>query len=184
MFRLNDEEVIFNVYSSMKRTDDFKVVSGIESMDKVQPQVPIEERLGVKTRETVLMNFESDCIPNYDEMMNELRSQEYPRHQLKLELDLNNYETLCTRPSIKEPQVLELKALLALLRYVFVGTNNTYPMIVSADLDDKQVEAFVSVHKRFKQAIRWTISDIIGIPPSICTHKIQNIKDYMPSIEH
>ena len=41
-----------------------------------------------------------------------------------------------------------------------------------------------SVKKRFKRAIGLTIADIIGIPPGICSHKIQLMPDHKPSIEH
>ena len=42
----------------------------------------------------------------------------------------------------------------------------------------------MDVLKRFRRAIGWTIADIIGIPPGICSHKIQLIPDHKPSIEH
>lgn len=44
-----------------------KVVSVIKNVDKVELEVPIEERLGVDTLEEVLMNFDGDNIPNYEE---------------------------------------------------------------------------------------------------------------------
>ena len=37
--------------------------------------------------------------------------------------------------------------------------------------------------KKFKKAIGWTIADIIGIPPCICSQKIQLIPDHEASIE-
>ena len=47
-----------------------------------------------------------------------------------------------------------------------------------------QVECLVNVLKRFKRVIGWTIADIIGIPPDICSHKIQLMPDHKPSVEH
>ena len=38
--------------------------------------------------------------------------------------------------------------------------------------------------KRSKRAIGWTIVDIIGIPPGICSHKIQLMPDHKPNIKH
>ena len=55
---------------------------------------------------------------------------------------------------------------------------------IPLDLNVHQVESFVEVLKRFKRAIRWTISDIFGIPPGICSNKIQLMPDHNPSIEH
>ena len=58
------------------------------------------------------------------------------------------------------------------------------PVIISLDLDERQVQSLVKVLKRFKRAIGWTIVDIIGIPPGICSHKIKLIPDHKSSIEH
>lgn len=130
------------------------------------------------------MNFEGDDIPDYDEMIKALGALGFHRHQLNLKLEFKYYESPPTRPSIAEPLVLELKALPAHMRYVFLGTNNSLPVIVVTYLNDKQVEVLVLILKRLKRAIRWTIIDIIAIPPSICTHKIQLVKDDKPSIKH
>jgi len=53
----------------------------------------------------------------------------------------------------------------------FLGKDSTLPVIIVADLSEKQVEALVSILKRFIRAIGWTIANIIGIPPGICSHK-------------
>lgn len=134
-FRLNDKEVIFNIFQSMKQLDDWRVVSVIESINEVQLAFPIEEKLDVETLVEVLMNFKSDGIANYDDMVNALWAQGYYRYLLKLELDLKNHKTPPTRPSIEALDV-SLKALLSHLWYVFLGHNNTLPVIIVADLDD------------------------------------------------
>ena len=65
-----------------------------------------------------------------------------------------------------------------------MGKEDTFPVIIASDLNLHQVERLVKVLKRFKRAIRWTIVDIIGIPPGICSHKIQLMLDYKPSVKH
>ena len=57
-------------------------------------------------------------------------------------------------------------------------------VIIASDLNEQQVESLVKVLKRFKKAIGWTIANIIGIHPGICSHKIQLMPDHNPSIEH
>ena len=49
---------------------------------------------------------------------------------------------------------------------------------------NNKIDSLVKVLKRFKKAIGWTIADIIGIPPGICSLKIQLMPDHKPSIEH
>jgi len=58
------------------------------------------------------------------------------------------------------------------------------PVIIVSGLNVEQVECLVKVLKRFKRAIGSTISSIIGIPPDICSHKIQLMPNHKPSIEH
>ena len=58
------------------------------------------------------------------------------------------------------------------------------PVITASDLNEQQVESLVKVLKKFKRAIGWTIADIIGIPPSISSHKIQLMPDHKPNIKH
>ncbi|XP_055825181.1 uncharacterized protein LOC129893804 [Solanum dulcamara] len=63
----------------------------------------------------------------------------------KLDLDLKNRLTSPAKPSIEEPHVLELEELPCQLRYVFLCENNTFPVIVVADLNEEQVRALVEL---------------------------------------
>ena len=81
------------------------------------------------------------------------------------------------KPSIEEAPKLELKALPPHLRYVFLGRNDNFLVIIASDLNLQQVECLVEVLKRLERAIGWTIAKIIGIPPDICSDKIQLMTD-------
>lgn len=75
------------------------------------PKVPIEERLRVETLATVIINFESDGIDEYDELVRALYGiGSYKYAHKKLDLNLKNRCTPPSRPSIEEPSVLEFKA--------------------------------------------------------------------------
>ena len=111
-------------------------------------------------------------------------SGEYIKKPFKLDLDLKNRANPPVKPSIEAPPVLELKALPPHLKYVFLGANNTFPVIIAADLSDSQVDSLVEVLKKYIKAIGWTIADIVGIAPSVCSHKIQLTANCKPSAEH
>ncbi|KAK4729438.1 hypothetical protein R3W88_022426 [Solanum pinnatisectum] len=147
-------------------------------------EVSVEERLGVDTLAAVMINFEGDGIEDYDELVTALDRFEFRSKPKRLELDMNNRDSLPARPFVEEALILEIKDLPSHLRYVHLGRNGTLSVIIVADSNVTQVEALVSVLKRFKWAIGWTIADIIGIPPGICSHKIQLMPDHKPSIEH
>ena len=75
-------------------------------------------------------------------------------------------------PSIEKPPVLELKQLSSPLKYVYLGHNETLPVIISSYLTPLQEENLIVTWKRHKKAIRWQIVDIKGISPTLCMHKI------------
>ena len=97
---------------------------------------------------------------------------------------MKHRESPPAKPSIEEVLKVELKALPPHMRYVFLGKGDTLPVINASDLNMQQVECLVEVFKRFKRSIGWAIADIIGIPPRICSHKIQLMPHHKPSIEH
>ena len=129
------------------------------------------------------MNFDSDCIEEYESLVAALDRGDFRYKPKKFEHDMKNREFPPAKPYIQEAPKLELKALPPHLRYDFLGNGDTFPVIIASDLNEKQVESLVKVLKRFKRDIGWTIADIIGIPPGICSHKIQLMPDHKPSIE-
>lgn len=58
----------------------------------------------------------------------------YSYAPIKLDLHLKNKVITLARPSIEEPQILELKSVLS--QYTFVGDNNIVLVIIVADLVD------------------------------------------------
>ncbi|XP_038891647.1 uncharacterized protein LOC120081040 [Benincasa hispida] len=78
-----------------------------------------------------------------------------------------------TRPSLEEPPDLELKQLPGHLKYAFLGTNNTLPVIIFANLTEPNEQSLLQMLKKHKCAIGWTLADIRDISPSCCMHKIR-----------
>ncbi|XP_049382699.1 uncharacterized protein LOC125847034 [Solanum stenotomum] len=117
-FRLNKDEVKFNICMSMKQPNDMNVVSAIEMVVDEDIRVPIEERMTVETLVAVLMNFDVDFQSDYIETVNALqRIGAHSYAPKKLDLDLQNRPSPPAKPSIEEPSVLELKQLPSHLRY-------------------------------------------------------------------
>ncbi|CAN6579309.1 unnamed protein product [Malus baccata var. baccata] len=75
-------------------------------------------------------------------------------------------------PSVIQAPVLELKPLPDHLKYVFLGDNETLPVIVSSSLTAIEEEKLIRVLKEHKTAIGWTLADIRGISPTTCMHRI------------
>ncbi|CAN6570929.1 unnamed protein product [Malus baccata var. baccata] len=75
-------------------------------------------------------------------------------------------------PSVIQAPVLELKPLPDHLKYVFLGDEETVPVIVSSSLMAIEEEKLIRVLKEHKTAIGWTLADIMGISPATCMHRL------------
>ncbi|GJY30499.1 reverse transcriptase domain-containing protein [Tanacetum coccineum] len=99
---------------------------------------------------------------------------------LLLEAILN---TKTVESSVDEPPEVELKELPPHLEYAFLEGDDKLPVIIAKDLKDEEKAALLKVLKSHKRAIAWKLSDIKGVSPEFCTHKILMEEDYEPSVQ-
>nr|GEW94195.1 reverse transcriptase domain-containing protein [Tanacetum cinerariifolium] len=86
------------------------------------------------------------------------------------------------KSSIDEPPVVRLKDLPPHLEYAFLEGDVKLPVIIAKDLKDEEKTALIKVLKSHKQALAWQLSDIKGINPDVCTHKILMEEDFKPTV--
>nr|GEY22958.1 hypothetical protein [Tanacetum cinerariifolium] len=82
-----------------------------------------------------------------------------------------------------EPPEVELKELPPHLEYAFLGENEKWPVIISTDLSVNEKSALIEVLKSRKKAIAWKLTDIKGIDPKFCSHKILLEDDFSPKVQ-
>ncbi|GJS38379.1 DNA-directed DNA polymerase [Tanacetum coccineum] len=97
--------------------------------------------------------------------------------------DLKQVEVTKAKSSIEEPPELELKDLPSHLEYAYLEGTDKLPVIIAKSLKDDEKEALLKVLKSHKRAIAWKITDIKGIDPRFCTHKILMEEDYKPAVQ-
>ncbi|GJW74203.1 reverse transcriptase domain-containing protein [Tanacetum coccineum] len=98
--------------------------------------------------------------------------------------DLKQVDITMTKPSIEEPPELELKDLPSHLEYAFLEGTDKLPVIISKELKYEEKTALLKVLKSHKRAMAWKISNIKGIDPRFCTHKILMEDDFKPAVQH
>nr|GEV13216.1 reverse transcriptase domain-containing protein [Tanacetum cinerariifolium] len=98
--------------------------------------------------------------------------------------ELKIYEAKSDKSSIDEPLEVKIKDLPPHLEYEFLEGNNKLPVIISKDLSVEEKTALIIVLKSHKRAIAWKLSDIKGIDPEFCTHKILMEEDFKPAVQH
>nr|GEV11302.1 reverse transcriptase domain-containing protein [Tanacetum cinerariifolium] len=103
---------------------------------------------------------------------------------LEVRKELKIYEAKSDKSLIDEPPEVELKYLPPYLEYVFLEGDNKFLVIISIDLSVDEKTALITVLKSHKRAITWKLSDIKGIDPEFCTHKILMEEDFELEIQH
>ncbi|GJX23509.1 reverse transcriptase domain-containing protein [Tanacetum coccineum] len=121
----------------------------------------------------------ADCDPEGDICLIEKLLNNDPFQLPPMDLK----EVTKAKPSIEEPPELELKDLPSHLEYAYLEGTDKLPVIIAKGLKDDEKEALLKVLKSHKRAIAWKITDIKGIDPRFCTHKILMEEDYKPTVQ-
>nr|GEZ12255.1 retrovirus-related Pol polyprotein [Tanacetum cinerariifolium] len=96
--------------------------------------------------------------------------------------ELKICEAKSDKSSIDEPPEVELKDLPPRLEYAFLEGDDKLPVIIAKDLSMEEKTALTTVLKSHKRS--WKLSDIKGINPEFCTHKILMEEDFKPAVQH
>ncbi|GJR70610.1 reverse transcriptase domain-containing protein [Tanacetum coccineum] len=123
----------------------------------------------------------ADCDPEEDICLIEKLLNNDP-FQLP-PMDLKQSEVTEAKSLIEEPPELELKDLPSHLEYAFLEENDKLPVIIAKGLKNDEKDALLKVLKSHERAIASKITDIKGIDPRFCTHKILMEDDYKPTIQ-
>nr|GEX44765.1 reverse transcriptase domain-containing protein [Tanacetum cinerariifolium] len=185
--RVNDEAITFKVghTSGYSRNYHNESVNRIDVID-VSCEEYAQEVLGFLDSSMSGNHTPSDSIiASYSSSFTPFEGHDLSSNlpPLKNE-DLKQADVTMRKPSIEEPPELELKDIPSHLEYAFLEGTNKLPVIISKELKDEEKAALLTVLKSHKQAIAWKISDIKGIEPCFCTHKILMEEDFKPAVLH
>ncbi|GJR63881.1 reverse transcriptase domain-containing protein [Tanacetum coccineum] len=126
---------------------------------------------------------DADCDPEGDLLLLEKYLNNDPISSLPPKEQ--KFEELKTvESSSDEPPELELKDLPPHLEYAFLEGTDKLPVIIAKGLKDEDKTALLKVLRSHKRAIAWKISDIKGIDPKFCTHKILMEDNVKPTVQH
>ena len=91
----------------MRQSGELKSVSAISYNFGESSKTQIEERLGVEALAAMmLMNFDNDCIKEYESLVATLDRGDVWFKPKKYELDMKNRESPPAKPSIEKAQKL------------------------------------------------------------------------------
>ncbi|XP_057785955.1 uncharacterized protein LOC131003487 [Salvia miltiorrhiza] len=168
--------VTFNIFEAMKHVEDPESVFMIDVIDHLVEE--FVENFREDELEHVIFSSltEENSKTEENEAIREIIMQLYSTEEIPVR-HLSSRMPIPTStepilPSVVKSPKLDLKVLPQHLKYVFLGEDDTLPVIISNELSAEQEVRLVSLLKMHKSAIGWTIADIKGISPSTCMHRI------------
>ena len=172
---------IFNVIKGMGDEEDMCEVNMVDYV--------VQKYLDNISHDDPLMSYL--VSPNWDEEVTTIESEflhSIIEHNEVLEVNgwAPKFEPLPpikdrALPSEERPHKLELKPLPSHLKYAFLGVEETFSVIISSSLELDQENKILEILRTHRTALGWTIADIKGISPLICTHRIHLEEDVKPS---
>jgi hypothetical protein len=76
------------------------------------------------------------------------------------------------KEEVSPPPPIELKTLPEGLRYVFLHDNQNTPVIISDKLSDEETSKLVAVLEKRRSVFGYSLKDLKGVSPTLCTHRI------------
>ena len=83
-----------------------------------------------------------------------------------------------------QPPLPELKSLPPGLKYAFLRNNRATPVVISNKLTESETQRLVAILEKYRSVIGYSLQDLKGISPNLCTHRIPMEPDHKPSREH
>ncbi|GJT80573.1 reverse transcriptase domain-containing protein [Tanacetum coccineum] len=185
--RVGTERMIFNIDSAMKHSysNDDTCFSIDEILEEDFNALLDEGSKILYSIERTLL--EKEIFAEFDEFMamtanensnSESGTEDPPFQKITINTDYK------IKTSLEEPPTdLELKPLPDNLEYVFLKEPSFLPVIISSQLSKEKKNKLIFVLKKHKQAFAWKTTDIPGICPSFCKHKIQLLDDKKPVVQ-
>ncbi|XP_052730489.1 uncharacterized protein LOC128195838 [Vigna angularis] len=174
--RVQDEEVNFDVFKAMTHPKDDKACFQFDMLDEVCMVQEKMVRCSSPLEKTLIDAYE-DLNEEEEKLINECMMNLETLKEIPVEEA--NFEMIDTKEEVKEKK-LELKMLPSHLKYVFLEEDGTKPVIISNSLLPEEEEKLVEILKANEEAIGWSISNLKGISPTYCMHKIFMEDDYRP----
>jgi hypothetical protein len=70
------------------------------------------------------------------------------------------------------------------LQYVFLNGDHETPVIISGKLSKDETRRLVATLEKYRLVIGYSLKDLKGISPSLCTHRIPMEQEHKPIHEH
>ena len=175
--RVQEDEVKFNVFEAVRHPEESDTCFMTETIEAI-----------VSSKSGLTDPLEASLVQSDSENLGE-EAEEYVKWMDSFEPNRRKYfeslgeNTKMPMPSVEQPPKMEQKPLPSHLKYAYLRTTSTLPVIISASLIAVEEDKLLRVLRDHKNALGWSLADLKGIHPSMCMHRILLEDDHKPSVE-
>ena len=183
ILRINNEHVTFDMFKAMKHPSNNETCFMVDTIDHI-----VDEDFQVSRYKDPLEGYIAEAIESRTKHEHTMESVKHLEESLLFlkrhkHLDLGSQSSFKLKPSIEDPPTLELKPLPSHLKYAFLEKYEKLLVLISIFLTGDQKEKLLEVLRKHKRVIGWTITNIKGIYPSICTLRILMEEEHKPKVQ-
>nr|GEZ07765.1 reverse transcriptase domain-containing protein [Tanacetum cinerariifolium] len=176
--------ISYNNFKSLNKVDLINATCEEYSQEVLGFSDVVSDEVSTPYYEPIVSNSSQNLTPFNETLLN--NDPEPPSNQkdyfLSVRKDVKVVEPKNQSSDDKPPEV-ELKELPPHLEYAFLGENEKWPVIIAKDLNVNEKTALINVLKSQKKAIAWKLTNIRGIDPEFCSHKILLEEDFSPKVQ-
>ncbi|RDX87720.1 hypothetical protein CR513_30764, partial [Mucuna pruriens] len=177
------EEIKVN--SAKKSNRKANTLAEIISTNEDQTQARVEINVPPGSDSKAAQEVKVDSNPTRIETTESSRSKQPKAEVMSVHLVPSQDQVGQTDPSplteeSPSPPPKELKPLPSHLKYAYLDSEQQLPVIIANSLLQEQEDKLLKVLRQHKKAIGWKLSDLPGINPSICMHRILMEEEVKP----
>ncbi|RDX73363.1 Retrovirus-related Pol polyprotein, partial [Mucuna pruriens] len=173
--KFGDTLVQFNIFEAMKHPIEDHSLFDIDMIEEL-----VEEYFQPDNCSEDIKDFIGSIISRLEADQDEV--QESPNSEDNYndvaDLAFMDPSTLIEKSPSLPP--MELKPFPSHLKYAYLDSEQQLPVIIASNLLLEQEDKLLEVLRQHKKAIGWKLSDLPGINPSICMHRILMEEDIKP----
>jgi hypothetical protein len=133
----------------------------------------VEPELEDDPKEQVMSaTLDSLAQPNLEELVVDFIEEEDPQPPIQLD-----------QSEKPKPSPIELKPLPPGLKYAFLHGNRETPIIISDKLSKVETQQLLTILEKHQAVLGYSLQDLKGTSPNLCTHRIPIHPDSTPSRE-
>jgi len=189
MLRFQDEQVVFNIFEAMKHRSENPQCYRVDVVDHIVEETNIKESPSPTLERVIVNSIEStaeDMSEEVEQCVQQLAASKQELLYTRFESLLPQQEEGAAKDEKAEGNLAkgpELKELPSHLKYVFLSKDTSKPVIISSTLTPLEEEKLMRVLRDNQDALGWHISDLKGISPAYCMHKIHLDAEFKPVVQ-